>query len=327
MFLLGVSTASPSVVVSGDDPRQCAVSASPIAVRSGVRSKRLSLPLEYIRSTDTVDVVEAWKVATATPTSLGVQAAKDVLAQVGLTIEQVGLVVGDTGTQYQTCPSEGQRVTGELGVKTASFDLVGGIGAMPHFFSVVSRWSAARMPEYLLYVSTNTPSQQVDYANDPVSAGLFGDASVAMLLAKERSAAGRSARVAYAALRAEPVRRLPVVIERAARLDSAALFSSEELTHFIASELELLKRHVPGITDRARFIAPQLYAAECRDILVSHGVAPRLVVSGVEDVGFALGSSHGVALAQVWSALKAGESVVLMHCGDGQCGSVALEVL
>jgi 3-oxoacyl-[acyl-carrier-protein] synthase III len=327
MFLLGVATASPSVVVSGDEPRECAVQASPMAVRAGVRSKRLSLPLEYIRATGNPDVLEGWKVATATPTSLGVQVAKDVLAQVGITIEQVGLVLGDTGTQYQTCPSEGQRIAGEFGFKTASFDLVGGIGAVPHFLSVVSRWSAARVPEYLLYVSTNTPTQQVDYRNDQQSAGLFGDASVSLLLSKERPASGRSARVVYAAFRAEPVRRSPVVIERFVRLDTTALFSNEELKHYVASELELLERNQPGITERARFIAPQLYAAECHEILAGHGVAPRQVVSGVEDVGFALGSSHGVALAQVWSTVKAGEVLVLMHCGDGQCGSVVLEVL
>jgi len=327
MFLLGVATASPSVVVSGDEPRQCAVRNSPVAARAGVRSKRLSLPREYIESTGNGDLFEGWKAATATPTSLGVQAAKSVLEQVGVTIGQVGLVVGDTGTQYQTCPSEGQRIAGEFGVKTASFDLVGGIGAVPHFFSVVSRWSSARVPEYLLYVSTNTPTQQVDYRNDAESAGLFGDASVALVLSKQRPAAGRSARVAYAAFRAEPVRRLPIVIERTVKVHSAALLSDDELKHFIASELELLKRHQPEILQKASFIAPQLYAGAAHEILGAHGVSSRQVVSGVEDIGFSLGSSHGVALAQVWNTLEAGEVVVLMHCGDGQCGSVVLETV
>lgn len=327
MFLLGVATASPSVVVTGDEPHQWAVHASPIAVRAGVRSKCISLPLEYIEATGNVDLFEGWKAATATPTSLGVQAAKSVLEQVGVAIEQVGLVVGDTGTQYQTCPSEGQRIAGEFGVKTASFDLVGGIGAVPHLFSVVSRWSSARIPEYLLYVSTNTPTQQVDYRNDAESAGLFGDASVALVLSKQRPAAGRSARVAYAAFRAEPVRRLPIVIERAVKVNSAALLSDDELKHFIVSELELLKRYKPGITERAYFIAPQLYAGVAHEILGAHGVSSRQAVSGVEDIGFSLGSAHGVALARVWNTLKAGDPVVLMHCGDGQCGSVVLETL
>lgn len=324
MILLGVASASPSIVVTGDEPREYAVSASSIAARAGVRSKRISLPEDYVRATGNIDPLEGWKVATATPTSLGAQAVRDLLQKTGVSIEQVGLVLGDTGTPYQTCPSEAQRIVGELGVKTAAFDIVGGIGALPHFFSVVSRWSVSRTPEYILYVSTNTPSQHVNYRLDPNSAALFGDAAVAVLLGKGNAAGGRSMRVAYSAFRAEEARRSPIVIERSVRVDDGALLSSEQVEQYIADEMELLKRFDPTVAERAVFVAPQLYAAEAAEILGGHSVSARQVVSGVADVGFSLGSAHGVALANVWDEVEPGRAVVLMHCGDGQCGSVVL---
>jgi 3-oxoacyl-[acyl-carrier-protein] synthase III len=324
MIVLGVASASPSIVVAGDEPREYAVSASSLAARAGVRSKRISLPLDYVRETGNVDPLEGWKVAAATPTSLGVQAVRDLLQRTGVSIEQIGLVLGDTGTPYQTCPSEAQRIVGELGVKTAAFDVVGGIGAVPHFISVVARWSASRIPDYLLYVSTNTPSQHVNYRLDPNSAGLFGDAAVAVLLAKENVAGARSMRVAYSAFRAEAARRSPVVIERSLRVDDRALMSPAQLEQYISDEMQLLKRFDPSITETAMFVAPQLYSADAEGVLGSHGVSAHRVVSGVADIGFSLGSAHGVALAKVWDDVEPGRAVVLMHCGDGQCGSVVL---
>jgi 3-oxoacyl-[acyl-carrier-protein] synthase III len=73
------------------------------------------------------------------------------------------------------------------------------------------------------------------------------------------------------------------------------------------------------------FIPPQLYAARAAEILTSAGVAGERIVSGVNDIGFSIGASHGVALAKVWEEINQERPVVLMHCGDGQRGSVVLE--
>jgi len=326
MFVLGVATASPSIVVSSEEPREFSVGRSPLAARAGVREKCVSLPIEYIRETGNTDPVEGWKVATATPTSLGVQAVRDLLQQVGVSIEQVGLVLGDTGTPYQTCPSEAQRIAGEFGVKTAAFDLVGGIGAVPHMLSVVSRWGVQRTPDYALYVSTNTPSQHVHYKQDPVSAGLFGDAAVALLLGKQPRTGSRSARVAHAAFRPEDSRRTPIVFERSARINPEALLSPEQFNHFISTEVDRLERFDAKLISEGIFIAPQLYAADAEESLARSGVTLNRIVSGVDQVGFSLGSAHGVALSKVWMSLSRGQSVVMMHCGDGQCGSAVLVV-
>jgi len=326
MFLLGVTTVSPAAAVSDSElKRLIRGEPSDIAKRvSGVSSRRISLPFDYITATGNSDPLEGWKVATSSPTSLGVQAVRELLAISGISIEQVGLTLGDTGTPYQTCPSEAQRIMGEFGVKSAAFDLVGGIGAVPHALAVVSRWSSERLPEYMMYVSTNTPSQQVNYHEDPSSAGLFGDAAVALLFGKSAGDKGRRIKISYAKFSPEDRRRLPVVAQGSVRLNEDDLLSAEQLSNNISAELESLRSFDSKLVGNAVFIAPQLYAAQAAEILNRCGVAGDRIVSGVNDIGFSIGASHGVALAKVWEKISKERPVVLMHCGDGQRGSVVL---
>jgi hypothetical protein len=131
-------------------------------------------------------------------------------------------------------------------------------------------------------------------------------------------------RVAYCGFRPESNRRSPIVIEQTIRINEEALLSSQQLQGYITSELDILKCFDPKIAEKALFVAPQLYASEVAEILGRHGVRNSQIVSGVEEIGFALGSSHGVALSRVWGDIETGRAVVLMHCGDGQCGSVVL---
>jgi 3-oxoacyl-[acyl-carrier-protein] synthase III len=327
MFLIGVSTISPTALISDADLNRLIRNkpSENLSTMSGVRSRRISLPFDYINFTGNVDPLEGWKVATASPTSLAVQAVKELLSNHGVAIEQIGLALGDTGTPYQTCPSEAQRVMGEFGVKTPAFDLVGGIGALPHALSVISRWNSERLPDYLLYITTSTPSQQVNYHHDPDSAALFGDAAVALLFAKSVPAGASLLRkVSYAKLSPEDKRRMPVIVEKSARLNKEALVSEEYLERFIADELDSLRRVDSKLIESALFIPPQLYAARSAEILARLSVSRDRIMSGVEDVGFALGASYGVALAKIWGDLKPGSPIVLMHCGDGQRGSVVL---
>jgi 3-oxoacyl-[acyl-carrier-protein] synthase III len=327
MFLLGVTTVSPEAAVSETDLKRL-IRGEPSDIArnfSGVSSRRISLPFEYITATGNSDLLEGWKVATISPTALGAQAVRELLSKSGVSIKQVGLMLGDTGTPYQTCPSEAQRIMGEFGVKAPAFDLVGGIGAIPHVLFALSRWSEDRLPEYLVYVSSNTPSQQINYHKDPASAALFGDAATALLISKTGATAGKKLQVVYAKFSAEDRRRLPVIIEGSVKLNQDELLSADQLASNITAELDALRLFDAKLIDKAVFIPPQLYAARAAEILTSVGVAGERIVSGVNDIGFSIGASHGVALAKVWEEINQERPVVLMHCGDGQRGSVVLE--
>lgn len=325
MFVVGVGMAFPDQVLAERDLKQIGVQITDddraLASRVGVSSRRVSLPKDYIASTGNRDLLEGWKVATHSPTSLGVAAVKNALEVAGIVIEAVGLVVADTATPYQTCPSEAQRVTGQFGVKIPAYDVVGGVGAIPHFLSMFSSWREERVPDYVICLSTNTPSQHVRYADDGASALVFGDAAVALVLSKKHSGPVKliGSRIAH-----ETSRSPAVVVEGPMSLSRNAMLSKDQLSAFIKAELGELERVRPGILREAIVVPPQMYGGEALEILEDQGVSrDRVVVSGNE-YGFSLGSSCGVALASRWQELSHGAVVVLLHCGDGMQGSVVV---
>jgi 3-oxoacyl-[acyl-carrier-protein] synthase-3 len=325
MFIHGVGVAFPERSLSNADRAALGIKLSQeqqnTAQRCGVVAQSISLPVEYIKATGNVDVLEAWKVATDTPTTLGVRAAREALAKAGITIDSVGLLVADTATPHQTCPSEAQRIAGEFGVKVPAYDIVGGIGAIPHYFSMFSSWREERLPDYSLCISTNTPSQHVCFNNDPLAASVFGDSAIAILFSRRHSSA---VRVVDAHVVHESKSRTPVVVEGQIRCVPEALLARQELASFISSELERIKSRGFTIGSSTTVIPPQLYASEAAEILKDFGIAGDRVVSSVGSRGFSIGSSYGVALAQSWGALLDGGSVVMLHCGDGMRGSVVL---
>lgn len=325
MFIHGVGVAFPEGSLSNGDRTALGIKLNQeqqdIVQRCGVVSQAISLPVDYIQATGNVDVLEAWKVATHTPTTLGVQAAKHALSQAGTTMEAVGLVVADTATPYQTCPSEAQRIAGEFGLKLPAYDIVGGVGAIPHCFSMFSLWREDRVPDYALCISTNTPSQHVCFKDDPLSASLFGDSAAAVVISKKHRS---PVRVVHAQVVHEPKGRSPVVVEGPIRCVSDEMLSRQELAAFLTSELERLKSGAFTISSSTKIIPPQLYAAEAAEILKDLGVSGDQIVSAVSDRGFTIGSSYGLALAQSWGALMSGGSAVILHCGDRMRGSVVL---
>ena len=325
MFILGIGAAFPEHLLSGHDLNELGLSLRGeqhrFADRVGVSSRRVSLPLEYIKASGNIEVLEAWKVATDSPTSLGLEACKKALSQAGIGIDAVGLLLADTASPRQTCPSEAQRIAGEFGIKIPAYDVVGGISTIPHYLSMLSAWREERIPEYVLCVSTNTPSQHVRYKDDALGATLFGDAAVAIVVSKQRSS---RVPVLHAHLEHERLERSPLIVERAIICAPDSVPETEELARFLTAEWRSITQRYPQVSARSRIIPPQLFAAESVEILRDLGVSAERIHSGVRDNGFSMGSAYGVALAQSFEARGRDEVCVIMHCGDGMRGSVLM---
>lgn len=322
MFILGVGAAYPDVEVS--DAFLASLGLVPseweagVIARAGVCSRRVSLPLEYIQSTKNKVVLDGRPFATATPTSLGAAAARQALERAGISVEQVGLVLADTATPYQTCPSEAQRVAGALGLKVPAHDVVAGAGAIPFFIEMLSSWKPERLPDYVLCVSTNTPSQHGDYAGNALSAHLFGDGAAAFVCSPRNH--GRL-KVGKSITKRHGPYKVVATVERHITLDRSRIPAPSEVRDAVAS----LVGELGGVSAQTRIVGPQLFAGEVKGFAAALGVHESSFVSDVATRGYSLGSSAGTALASVWDSLGVGERVVVSHVGDGVVSGVSLE--
>jgi 3-oxoacyl-[acyl-carrier-protein] synthase III len=327
MFVLGIGSAVPNVALKDGDVAQLGASVDAgqreFLQRAGVRSRSITLPLDYLRGAGEQGLAQAWQAASHSPTSLAKEAVAKALACAGISVESIGLVLGDTATPYQRCPSEAQRVAGEYGVKVAAYDTTAGVGAIPNFISMLSAWKPERVPEYVLCIATNTPSQYVKYGKDCVAASLFGDAAVALVLSATHA---KGLEVVYSKIVAEQRFRAPFVVEQSISCNLKDLVSSSELESFIKAELDSLKAFNAELAASCVIIPAQAYAHEAKEILGRCGVSAERVVTTSQEHGFSLGSAFGVALAEQWSgAIQQGRPVVLLHCGDGLRGSIVLK--
>jgi 3-oxoacyl-[acyl-carrier-protein] synthase III len=179
---------------------------------------------------------------------------------------------------------------------------------------MLSSWKPERVPDYVLCVSTNTPSQHVDYAGAALPAYLFGDAAFAMVLSVKH--AGR-ARVQAAFLQRGLRGPAAVVVEKHVSIDPQQLPSKAELKEQIVAGLESLAKQSEFVAATTALIGPQLFSAEISAFAPELGIPEAHILSGSRDTGYAMAASSGAALSLVWDSLLPERAVAILHSGDG----------
>ncbi len=317
MFIIGVGAATPTTELSEQFLASIGLTLGgegrALLSRSGVAGRRVSLPLEYIKEKRNRDVLEGRAVATVSPTALATQAATQALSRAGISIEQVGLIIADTATPYQTCPSEAQRIAGALGIKIPAYDIIAGSAALPFYIELLSSWKADRVPDYVLCISTNTPSQHVLYSDDALAAHLYGDAAAAFVISP-RIKGGLS--VVDSHIRRHSFLKQSTTIGQHLSLSTDAMLGGDDVRGLVK---EALQRAPKGIVPLS-VIAPALYTADVESAVKELCGSDVRVDSGVRDSGYALGASSGLALSSMWDSVKPGQYVVMLHAGDGVWG-------
>jgi len=313
MFILGVGAAYPEVEIS--DLFLASIGLLPskeeaiILARVGVRSRRTSLPIEYIQTTKNLTALKGREVASSSPTTLGESAARQALERAGVSADQVGLVIADCGTPHQSCPSEAQRIAGALGLKVPAYDVVAGEAALPFYLDMLSAWKPDRLPDYILFISANTPTQHVAYAGQALPAYLYGDAAAALVLSPRRKGklkVGASYLGRHGALRASSV------VGRHLSFNAEPLLAQGDVASAIAHGLKTLSG-----SRMDHIIGPQLYGGEFQSYETSCGLSQGAMISGVERIGYSVGASHGVALANIWDSIEPDAQIAVVHVGDG----------
>lgn len=152
-----------------------------IIERVGIRSRRTVMSLDYIRQTKNVDARASVEARTMDQAELGARAAQLALTRSGLTVDDIGMVIGGSSAPDFVTPAQTCVIAGRLGIDAPAFDVA---SACTSFFvplHLLSMMDPARVPEFVLIVVPETLSCTVDY-RDRSAAVLWGDAAVAAVI-------------------------------------------------------------------------------------------------------------------------------------------------
>jgi len=152
-----------------------------IQERVGIRSRRTTLPLDYIRATRNRDPRGAQEATLYTHAEAGRRAAEMALARAGIAPADVGMVIAGSSVMDTATPAEACNIARALGIEAPALDVN---SACTSFFAqmhVLSLMRPEALPPWVLVVVSEAVTRAVDYT-DRSSAVLWGDGSVAAVL-------------------------------------------------------------------------------------------------------------------------------------------------
>ena len=313
LSILGLGSAYPDTIIDNSllaelyDPR----SVEDLEARLGILSSRSALPLEYIRKTKNANPRSAPQEMAVPPSLLGFRAAEKAIERAGITRDQIGLILGDSGTPLETTPSEAQRLGALLGLRINAYDVAMGAGALLGQLEVLNNMKRESLPDYVLCVSTNCLTQKVDYARGD-ERFIFGDGACAFVASAKND--GRLVVQHSAMIRSEGSAS-PVSVDSFGHVSSEGL---DEGTIYKAcvDVLSSLSNTVSGISG-SYFVGPQLSNALLARVSEEFRIPSDRVLMNLHDRGNTLGSATMSVVADHWDLFHKGDQVVVVDVGFG----------
>lgn len=284
-----------------------------IIEQSGIAARATSLSLDYIRSTANLDTSIARKVCHCTPTDLAVRAAQMALTRAGIEASQLGLVLGDTSTGHETCPSEAQRVAGALKLKIPSYDLSASLTSIALQLDILTSWREETLPEYILCFSSATPTQSINYARG-LERFYFSDGAGAFVVSTRHPGKLTVSSASYAT---HPGRKEGLHVPLFGFIEMGAHYLNESLlpdlvrtTKRALSDQRIDPSSVTLINSQLDNPRNQILVNECE-------VDPLKVWSSASAFGIALGASPYCVLAEKWDQVQDVDNLVIAVAGAG----------
>jgi 3-oxoacyl-[acyl-carrier-protein] synthase III len=275
-------------------------------------SCRSTLPVSYLLETGNADPRAAKAAALASPTELAHRAALQALTQVGISAEQLGLVIGDCCTPYQVTPAEGQRLADKFGIKVPSYDIFTTTGPIPGHLDVLASWNELRVPEYALLFSTNTPTQRVNFGKGGEAISL-GDGAGALVVSTQHKG-----KLALRDVGLFHDSRANGMMSFNAFEHASISAGTEALVYEIALEVGKKALSTNQLdASKVKFIGPEFTVSGGAKLARELGVSAQNHWSLLAEVGNALGASPVLNLAAHWQEIQKGDLVVCVQVGVG----------
>ncbi|MBA4395852.1 MAG: ketoacyl-ACP synthase III [Syntrophus sp. (in: bacteria)] len=316
LYLHGLGHDYPQNVITNRFLEDLDIGASEdwILERVGIRTRRTSLPLDYIRQTKNSDLRAALDVSSANNITTGAAAARMAIKRAGISADDIGLVISGSSAPDTLTPAEASMIACELGIECPCFDLNSActtFGMQIHFLSGMA---ANALPPFILLVNPENLTRSIDYS-DRSTAVLFGDGSAAAVVsANVPSRMGFTA--THCGTRTADCRK--VVIPRTGyfQQDGSAVqgFAIRKAT----DSIRLLQMSFPAENGhRFLFVGHQANLGMLRTVCERAGITPEHHWHNVVEFGNTGASGAPAVLSRNWDRLRAGDHVAMALVGGG----------
>jgi 3-oxoacyl-[acyl-carrier-protein] synthase-3 len=315
LYLHGLGHFHPENVITNRFLEELDIGSSEewILERVGIRNRRTSLPLDYIKKTKNRDPRAVFEASEYTNAQTGALAARLAMDRAALKPEDVGMVISGSSAPDYVTPAEAATVAAELGIDVPCFDLNSACSTFGMQIKFLSDMKPEVLSPYILIVNPENLTRTIDYS-DRRAAPLFGDGSSAAIVS-----ASVPSKMVFEAFFCDsnPLSWDKVCVPRLGHFgqDGSAVqgFAIRKTTE----SLKILQEVFPINSGRFKFVGHQANFGMLKTVCERCGVSEEDHWHNVVDYGNTGCSSAPSVLSQNWDRFQPGDHIALIMVGSG----------
>ncbi len=284
-----------------------------IMERTGIKNRRTSLSLDYIKTTRNRDPRAASEASHITRAGAGKKAAGMALKRAGLLPADIGLVISGTSTPERTIPAESAIMAAELNIDAPCLDINSACSTFLVQLSFISKMRPEATPSYILVINPENYTHTVDYSDRSV-APIFGDGCSAAVISATIPSNQIFERFNHSS---DPSAWSRIEIPRSGhfRQDGRAVqgFAIRTATRSLKN---LIDGHDNG-AGQIKFIGHQANRLMLNHVCERCGIREDNHWYNVTDHGNTGASSAPSVLSQNWHRIKSGDHIAMVVVGAG----------
>jgi len=315
LYLHGMGHFHPENVITNRFLEELDIGSSEewILERVGIRTRRTSLPLDYIKTTKNQDTRAAFEASVYTNAQTGALAARLALERATVKPEDVGMVVSGSSAPDYVTPAEAATVAAELGIDVPCFDLNSACSTFGMQLKFLSDMKPEALPPYILIVNPENLTRTIDYS-DRRSVPLFGDGSSAAVVS-----ASVSSKMVFEAFFCDsnPLSWDKVCVPRLGHFGQNGSAVQGFAIRKTTESLRKLQETYPINSGRFKFVGHQANFGMLKTVCERCGLSEEDHWHNVVDYGNTGCSSAPCVLSQNWDRFRPGDHIALIMVGSG----------
>jgi len=284
-----------------------------ITKRVGIKERRTSLPLDYIRETRNREIRRSLDASPLSHLDFVTRASQHAIARAGIDASQIGMVVCDPGGQFYRTPAVSNLLADALGIRGLCFDLGTACATFGLQLHVLNHMAPEIVPDYVL-VALGSPITWITNYSDRNTAILFGDAAAAAVVSP-RVEGGMRVLSTSAGSDSSQWSKIQSPVYGHFTLDGQAV-QKFAIKQAVETAKSVVPEDSPGWGDRY-FIGHPANMAMLRLVCRFLEVPDHLHLHNIERYGNTGQSSAPAVLSENWDRFQPGEEVVLSVVGGG----------